>query len=520
MVIKYVAGDGTGDWDADGSYDQVPINQALRWAYETPGNEIHLTGPFTYDIYTTVLVGSNTTFSGDSDAILKLNNSCEWSSMVPVIGQIGGTGTVSKNIEISGFQINCNESNLYGVGGRIHGKGYYNAIHIQGQKANKASGINIHNLKIYNSMGDGARLVFCNDASVHDCELWNLEHCSVFCIDSTDLSMYNNTIQAITCSGIRFDNCRSGTVRNNTITDWTGTTHAPKKGEHGVQVGNEPAKYGHTALTSNIEIYDNVINVGGSGIQIEDYLKTAGTKTQAVDIHNNSITGGNTNWASYFAGISIYSWGNGITISKNTIDGSARAGILGYSAIASGVNVYVTSNNILNTVSAGSEGGYGIWNKTSALKIIANSNYLAGNIAGKYKGVNPGSESDSLIDDAVPGGSDAPDEPEEPDEPAEPPNEPDYPEEPEEPDEPDEPYEPIEPVIPNPPTVGCKGFVIESDNGYIFQPFVASEIGDKILIVPVGNEYIILKLAEDVALGDNITMLQDHKGNYYAIEGV
>jgi len=332
--------------------------------------------------------------------------------------------------------------------------------------------------------------------------------------------MYNNTIQAITCSGIRYDNCRNGIVRNNTITDWTGSTNAPKKGEHGVQIGNEPAKYGHTALTSNIEIYDNVINVGGSGIQIEDYLKTAGTKTQAVDIHNNSITGGNTNWASYFAGIAIYSWGNGITISKNTIDGSARAGILGYSAIASGVKVYVTSNNILNTVRAGTEGGYGIWDKTSALKIIANSNYLSGNVAGKYKGVNPGSESDSLIDDAVPGGADVPDEPEEPDEPAEPPNEPDYPEEPEEPDEPDEPYEPIEPIVPNPPTVGCKGFVIESDNGYIFQPFVASEVGDRILLVPIGSEYIIFKLAEDIALGDNITMLQDNKGNYYAIEGV
>lgn len=214
MVVKYVAGDGTGNWDADGNYDHVPINQALRWASENPGNEVHLVGPFIYDIFTTVLIGSNTTLSGDSDAILRLRNSCAWNSMVPVIGQIGGTGTVSKNIEICGFQIDCNEANLYGTGGRIHGKGYYNAMHFQGQKAKHASGISVHDMKIHDSMGDGTRFVFCDDITVYNCNLWNLEHCSVFCIDCKNPVTYGNTIQAITCSGIRYDNSVGGVVHN------------------------------------------------------------------------------------------------------------------------------------------------------------------------------------------------------------------------------------------------------------------------------------------------------------------
>lgn len=396
----------------DGTNDDVQINQALAWAAANPGNIIYLRGPYTYDIQATLRTGSSTVFTGDSTAILRLNDSCAWASGVPVIGQYGGTGTLSTGIEISGFQIDCNESNLYGVGGRLHGKGYYNAIAIQGQSTNHAADIHVHNVKIYNSMGDGVRLTYCQNIRVHDCTMWNLEHCSVFCVDSNDINIYNNDIQAITCSGIRLDNSQDWAVYKNNIRDWLGTTNAPKYGEYGVQFGNQPS--GHTTLTKNGKVYDNTIDVGACGIQIEDYLKTAGSAAQNVEIRNNTITGGSTS-VSYSAGITIYSWGNGLTISKNTITGSGRAGILVNSAIASGVSAAVANNNIINTTKAGSDGGYGIWNKVSTkFTIIASGNYTTNNVSGNYKNVTPSSESSSYISDAIPSGGTDIDDPDEP----------------------------------------------------------------------------------------------------------
>jgi PKD repeat protein len=584
MVVKYIssAADGTGDWIADGSGDQAVINTALAWASNNPGNEIHLKGPFSYDILSTVKFGSNTIFSGDSTAILRLNNSCAWDSMVPVLSQLGGTGTLTTNVEICGFQINCNESHLYGTGGRIHGKGYYNALYIQGQNAHHASNISIHDMQIYDSMGDGLRFGYCTGIDIQKCIMWNLQHCSTFCVDCSDITIAYNDIQAITCSGTRFDNSQNWIVHNNNIRDWTGVTNAPKSGEYGVQFGNQPAGT-HTTLTQNGEVYDNTINVGGCGIQIEDYLKTAGVTPQTVNIHNNAISGGKSySNGAYFAGVSIYSWGNGLTIQKNTISGSTRAGILGYGAIVSGVTVEVKDNNIINTKKAGSEGGHGIWNKVpTKMTIIAENNYLYGNITGKYLGVPPLSESSSTITDAVPGGS-----------PVTPPDP--------EPDTPvlpvanftadvisgytpltvrftnlsqnatewywefgggstssenspmctyltagvytvkltasnangtdsklvtitaydaDSPVPPVDPE-PDTPYTGYQGLAMPSGDGhYIFRLLSIPAVGDSVLLFPMpSGEYALLKLIGNATMGSQLIVVPDGKGNYFAIK--
>ncbi|HEX2926193.1 MAG TPA: hypothetical protein VHP38_08040, partial [Ruminiclostridium sp.] len=408
MTIKIVAGDGTGDYNCDGSGDQTTINQALAWAAANPGNDIHLKGPFTYDFTDQILIGSSTVFSGDSTAKLRLNNSCLWSAGIPVIGQRGSDGsyspgTITHDVEITGFEIDGNETNLYHSGtDRIHGHDYYRIIYFQGQSTNPAYNLSVHGMNIHDSMGDGVRFGYCKTIKTYSNTLSNLEHCAVFVVDCDGSEVYSNTIKTITTSGIRHDNSRNVKIHDNNISDFTGTTHAPTGGAHGIQFGNQPS--GHTNLTQNLEIYNNTISVGGCGFQIEDYLKTAGTTAQTAHIYNNHLTGcGWRNWTEYFAGITIYSWGNGLNIEYNTIDGSYRAGILAYGAITSGVTASVKNNNIINSVKAGSGGGYGIWNKvSSSLTIQAENNYCHNNISGNYSGVTPVSEATSSISGSLP----------------------------------------------------------------------------------------------------------------------
>jgi hypothetical protein len=386
--IKLVAGDGTGDYNCDGSADQGEINKALAWAASNPGNKIHLVGPFTYDLTDQLLIGSSTVFSGDPTAKLRLNNNCLWPAMKPVIGQLEGRGAATHDVEICGFEIDLNQSHLYKPGtDTIHGHAYYNTFYIKGSATNPASSISVHDVHWHDGLGDGPRLEYCKDISIYNCDFRDLMHSSIYLIDSETIELKNNYIEAITNAGIRFDNCRKAVAYNNTIKDFIGTTYAPKAGAHGFQIGNQPANYGRTNVTQYLELYNNNISVGACGILLEDPA-TTNLISQSVYIHNNNISNcGKTNWADYFCGIASLAWGNGIIIENNTLDNNYRAGILIAGSSSSGAKATVRSNNIVNT-----ESGYGIWNKVpSKFYVIAESNYLTNNSAGNYSSVSQAS---------------------------------------------------------------------------------------------------------------------------------
>ena len=62
------------------------------------------------------------------------------------------------------------------------------------------------------------------------------------------------------------------------------------------------------------------------------------------------------------------------------------------------------NNNLTNSVKAGTEGGWGIWNKvSSSLSVIAENNYCFNNIAGNYSSVAPLSQATSPISVKLPG---------------------------------------------------------------------------------------------------------------------
>ena len=121
----YVAGDGTGDFNCNGTDDHVQINQALAYvAANSAYTTVHLKGPFASVINDTLLIGSNTTLEGDSSAVIKLADHAGWDTMKPLIKQMSSSG--NNNIVIRGFEVNVNHDNNTEF---AKGKGYYNIMY-------------------------------------------------------------------------------------------------------------------------------------------------------------------------------------------------------------------------------------------------------------------------------------------------------------------------------------------------------------------------------------------------------
>jgi hypothetical protein len=118
--ILSVATDGTGDYNCDGTSDQVEINAALDFVAGHPDfTTVYLKGTGTFTIDQPILISSNTILTGDSTATLKLQDNVGWwthnKPMVAQTGRIGGwdpwghEGESLSNVEIFGFEITAGE---------------------------------------------------------------------------------------------------------------------------------------------------------------------------------------------------------------------------------------------------------------------------------------------------------------------------------------------------------------------------------------------------------------------------
>jgi hypothetical protein len=102
----YVSGDGSGDFNCDGTDDQIEINEALAYVAENPEfTAVHLKGPNTYVISDSILIGNDTVLQGDPTTVIKLEDKADWPQEKPLISQMSSSG---KNIIIRGFEINGN----------------------------------------------------------------------------------------------------------------------------------------------------------------------------------------------------------------------------------------------------------------------------------------------------------------------------------------------------------------------------------------------------------------------------
>ena len=160
----YVAGDGSGDYNCDGTSDQVQINQALDFvASNSSYTTVHLKGSNTYWIDEPIVVPSNTKLSGDSSAKVQVVTNAGWPDNKPMLrqeGPIRWTGDITEqiygdtsdsisNVEISGFEMTMGTQN----GATPGGYDYLCMIFYT------ASDLTIHDMYLHDNTADFIRIM-------------------------------------------------------------------------------------------------------------------------------------------------------------------------------------------------------------------------------------------------------------------------------------------------------------------------------------------------------------------------
>ena len=173
-----------------GANDQDVINHALKWFLMPKAGTVYLTSGV-YLITATIYIWSNTKLTGDKDTIIRVSpSSSQWFQ--------GSNGIISNaknevlnNVEIYGFQIDGNIKNLpksYADSRPDTSHDCENLIRLQGESTNFMNNIKIHDMKLYDSFGDGAHVVYCNNAQVYNNEISDTQHECIFYVCVVRLS--------------------------------------------------------------------------------------------------------------------------------------------------------------------------------------------------------------------------------------------------------------------------------------------------------------------------------------------
>ena len=381
--ILYVAADGSGDYNCDGTSDQVEINAALDAVAADPSyTTVYLKGPNTYWIDEPIVISSNTILTGDPTAKIQLIDNTDWPDNKPLIRQYGDEhwngdliegiyGTADdyvENVEISGFEITAGNQNASTGGYKYILMIFYHA-----------SNLKIHDMNMHGSYGDIVRVTSLWPSLSENMEFYNnhIEHSGhdgFYIRNASDVDIYDNEIyHTRTNDGIRLRDVSDISVYGNTIGN--DLTKVPS-GYAGIYIKNK------NLGPVSIEIYDNYIFGKAGGIVLTSEL--SGNPQYDIHIHHNRMykifdntAGGST---SLNGGIHIYGFNNTL-IELNTIDGSQKDGIIYEMGTQSGTGfqTIVSNNNITNCT------GYAL-NNTGGTdhSFVSNYNNLYNNTAGNY----------------------------------------------------------------------------------------------------------------------------------------
>ena len=77
--------------------------------------------------------------------------------------------------------------------------------------------IKVHDMKLYDSFGDGCHIIYCKNAQVNNNFISNTQHEGIFWSSVLNSQIYNNQIAGITSDCARLDNCIDCFVKNNIL---------------------------------------------------------------------------------------------------------------------------------------------------------------------------------------------------------------------------------------------------------------------------------------------------------------
>ncbi len=354
--IIYVAGDGSGDYNCDGTSDQVEINQALDFvAADSNYTTVYLKGPNTFWINEPIYISANTILEGDSNAIIKLVDHARWNTQFkPLIGQkgltftfqLGDPSTTTGNITIRGFEIDGNRDHQ----NEPSGNSFYNAIRLQ-----NCYNITINDMYMHHNLADMVQITndefgFDINSQFYNNRIHKNGHDAFFFGFVDNFQVFNNNItNHRTDAGVRTDACNHFQIYNNII-------------------GNDPDRdpSGGAAIeiyawgqypVNDVEIYGNYLYGNGDyhGIWLNqrDDDNPAGTlhTHEDVHIHHNIIS-----WYQ-LAGIAITGFHNTL-IENNVIELNEGGGVVFYGgdpvdSTISGFQTILKNNIIVNNTNYG-----------------------------------------------------------------------------------------------------------------------------------------------------------------------
>ena len=373
-TIVYVATDGSGDYNCDGSDDQIEINQALAYVAQNPEfTTVHLKGPNTYVISDTIYIGSNNILEGDPEAVIKLKDKAGWPTDKPLITQLDSSGV--NNVTIKGFEIDGNHDRNTD---KIRGKGYYNLIQFL-----NSENIKVYDMYMHSSHGDGLKVTKSSNIQFYNNTVYKLGHDALYAIHSSDVKAWKNKITCRTNSGLRIYNTNHVKFHNNII---------DSEGEGGA--GIEVQKTDPLTVMNDIEICNNLLyETNAAGVWITGYgSEYSKDSAKDIHIHHNKFyeTGidSGTDWA---GGIVINGFHNTL-IENNLFNGCYGAAIAHkqvddeFLAPDSGYQTFVRNNIIINSQASPAAGeGYAIYNKLKAThSFLLKNNCLSNNAGGNY----------------------------------------------------------------------------------------------------------------------------------------
>ena len=390
----YVAGDGSGDFNCNGSDDQIEINQALAYVEENPQfTTVHLRGPNTYVISDSIFIGNNTVLEGDPTAVIKLENKADWPAGKPMIKERNSAGI--QGVTIRGFEIYGNHDNNED---KKNGEGYYNMIRFFYSKD-----IQVHDMYMHDGHGDGLRVRNSSNIQFYNNKVYKLGHDGLYAIGCENVSAWNNCITCRTDSGLRIRDSNHVKFHDNMIDSFYNWS----AGSSGIQIEKSKNK------VNDVEVYNNTIHdTYGPGIWLIGYGEPD-FKDDAKNVHiyHNIFYSTGKNPSIDWVGGIVTSGFYDTLIENNVFDGVYHASIIhmypkstddsiDLSPKGVGYTTIVRNNIIINTQKRKKDPdgtGYGVINYLPETHtFLLENNLLYNNKGGRYK--NAGSKTDIYVD--------------------------------------------------------------------------------------------------------------------------